>query len=302
MIVRDNPRPWQLLFILRGSIVPAIWPQVTLVVMLSALITTLDHTRLLRLPPISPLPFSLIGIALSIFAGFRNSACYERWWEARKLLGQLVIESRSLGRESMTHLDESRGQRLVYLTLAFAVALKSHLRGESPAQDLTKYMSRSGLATPANLNNPPDRILGLMSREVAAALKASETSPPIGQLLEERIISMSAVLAACERIKFTPLPFAYSLLLHRTAYMFCFLLPFGLAESSGLWTPLLSAILAYTFFGLDALGDELAAPFGGGDNSLPLVSIVRTIEINLLEQLGSGEVPSSVLPKDYVLD
>eukprot|EP01030_Chromulinospumella_sphaerica_P025949 gene25949-26121_t len=73
MIVRDPPKPWELLFILRGSIIPAIWPQLAFIIVLSALVTWLDLSGRIAFPVISPLPFSLIGIALSIFSGFRNS-------------------------------------------------------------------------------------------------------------------------------------------------------------------------------------------------------------------------------------
>ena len=107
--------------------------------------------------------------------------------------------------------------------------------------------------------------------------------------------------AACERIHNTPAPFAYSLLLHRTAWLFCLLLPFGLVDVLGPFTPLVVIIVAYTFFGLDALGDELQEPFGLSDNSLPLRAIVRTIEIDLLDGLGVQPLPPSLKTSDYVL-
>ncbi len=103
-----------------------------------------------------------------------------------------------------------------------------------------------------------------------------------------------------QRIKSTPTPFAYTLLLHRTAWLFCMLLPFGLVSSLELLTPVLVTIIAYTFFGLDALGDELEEPFGLSDNDLPLSAMVRGIEIDLLESLGDT-LPAPLQPQDYVL-
>jgi predicted membrane chloride channel (bestrophin family) len=82
----------------------------------------------------------------------------------------------------------------------------------------------------------------------------------------------------CERIKNTPLPFPYTLLLHRTIYLFCILLPFAMAEPLGWLTPLFTAIVSYTFFGLDAIADELEDPFGRDENDLATDSLVRTIE------------------------
>jgi ion channel-forming bestrophin family protein len=111
---------------------------------------------------------------------------------------------------------------------------------------------------------------------------------------------LSTVLAACERIRFTPLPFAYTVLLHRTAYLFCLILPFGLAELLGWFAPVLSSLLAYTFFGLDRLGDELENPFSQVPNGLPLLAMTRTAERELREALGEP-VPEPLKPEDYVL-
>jgi putative membrane protein len=118
---------------------------------------------------------------------------------------------------------------------------------------------------------------------------------------DERLTSLATVLAACERIRNTPLPFAYTLLLHRTAYLYCFLLPFGLVDTIGAMTPLVVAIVSYTFFGLDALGDEIEEPFGDLPNDLPLDAMSRTIEINLREAMGETDLPPPLVPVDYCL-
>jgi putative membrane protein len=112
---------------------------------------------------------------------------------------------------------------------------------------------------------------------------------------------MTAAGASCERIKNTPIPFSYTLLLHRTAYLYCFLLPFGLVDSIGFMTPFVVAIVAYTFFGLDALGDEIAEPFGREPNDLPLDALCRTIEIDLREALRDQHVPAPLKPVNYFL-
>ena len=105
------------------------------------------------------------------------------------------------------------------------------------------------------------------------------------------VSAMSGTQAACERIRATPLPFAYTLLLHRTAYLFCASVPFGLASSLGWATPALAGVIAYTFSGLDALGSELEEPFGRRPNGLPLDAMVRTIEIDLLPAAGEAAPP-----------
>jgi putative membrane protein len=91
------------------------------------------------------------------------------------------------------------------------------------------------------------------------------------------------------------------LLLHRTALLFCLLLPFALAPTLGWWTPLLVLIVSYTFFGLDALGDQLEDPFGTDDNDLPLDAMVRTIERELLFAMGRAELPPPLTAVRYHL-
>jgi Bestrophin, RFP-TM, chloride channel len=86
-------------------------------------------------------------------------------------------------------------------------------------------------------------------------------------------------------------PFTYTLLLHRTAWLFCLLLPLGLVGTLGMATPAATTILAYAFFGLDALGEELEEPFGLSQNALSLDALVRAIEIASLEALGETELP-----------
>jgi putative membrane protein len=88
------------------------------------------------------------------------------------------------------------------------------------------------------------------------------------------------------------MPFPYTLLLHRTAWLYCFLLPFGLVDTVRFMTPFVVGIVAYTFFGLDALGDEIEEPFGLAENHLPLDALCREIEINLRETLGETDLPS----------
>ena len=107
--------------------------------------------------------------------------------------------------------------------------------------------------------------------------------------------------AGAERTKATPMPFVYTLLIHRTAYIFCLLLPFGLADSSGYWTPLLAAVISYAFFALDAIGDDLSVPFGDHDYCVPLDAIGRAVEINILQSFDDRDIPEPLKPQNYVL-
>ena len=108
------------------------------------------------------------------------------------------------------------------------------------------------------------------------------------------------LLAGCERIANTPIPFTYSVIIHRIIYLYCLLLPFGLLDSTGVMTPVIVAFIAYTFFALEALGAEIEEPFGTEPNDLPLDALAWTIEATLRESLGETDLPPESPVVDYL--
>ena len=301
MIVRPRPRVWELLGIFRLSIVPRIAPQIVSVLVFSVGVVWAER----RLPEVfrgwSVAPFTLLGIALSIFLGFRNNACYDRWWEARRQLGALIGELRSFGRMAvlLPGGDRMRRERVVRGAIAYVYALMSHLRGEAMAAEVARY--GNGWSEVAEGRSVPDAVLRGLAGEYGAMLAEGEIGEQVWRGFEERVVAMTAIQVACERIRGTPTPFTYTLLLHRTAYAFCFLLPFSLVGTLGWATPVFCVVVAYAFFGLDVLGDELEEPFGDSLNALPLWAMARTVEISLLESLGAAEIPKALVPVNCVL-
>ncbi|RYZ46543.1 MAG: bestrophin [Myxococcaceae bacterium] len=310
MIVRPRPGFFRLLFVVRGTILPRVLPHILGIAGLACLVVFTFEQGYLRLRVTSPAPLSLLGIALSIFLGFRNNACYDRWWEARKQWGALIIEVRALTHAAIALLDDGRAEqpvagqqaarRLVHRNIAFAHALAAHLRGYDAREDLSRFLEEPELSRVLASGNRPNALLREHQRELATLLREGRLTDITWGALNERVHALMSVFTACERIRSTPLPFAYTVLLHRTAYLFCLLLPFGLAEAMGWFTPVLSAMIAYTFFGLDRLSDELEEPFGTAPNDLPLLAMTRTVEINLLEALGEPQ-PEPLRSEDFIL-
>ena len=303
MIIRPRPHGWQLLYILRGSIVPAVAPKVVAILLLSIAVAALAE---LWHPPgierVSVAPFTLLGLVLSIFLSFRNNACFERWWEGRKLWGQLLIESRSFAREAAALLaaEPQLRQRSTWLVIGFASALAARLRGRDELAACAPWLQPDQTAVLAR-RNVADGVLNQLASELAVPLREGRLDPYLYAQFEARLHGMASVQAGCERIAGTPLPFAYTLLLHRCAWLFCVLLPFGLAGALGWATPVVSMLLAYAFFGLDQLGEEMEEPFGLEPNDLPLDAMVRTIEIDLLDALGHSPLPEPLQPQGYRL-
>ncbi len=302
MIVRSHPSALGLLFILRGSIVPMIAPRLVAVVVFSIGVALFHFYLPSRLPDMTTQPFTLLGLALSIFLGFRNNACYERWWEGRKQWGQLVAEARGVFREGATLLpeDDVLRRRFAHRIVGFAHALRDQLR-DSADFGAREWVPENEHGRLTSCRSAPDIIMLAQSDELRALMRRGDLSDIRYQILSERLMAMTTIQTACERLRSAPMPFTYKLLLHRTAWLFCLLLPFGLVGNVGLATPLLTAILAYAFFGLDALGEELEQPFGDTQNGLPLDSMVRAIEIACGEALREATLPDALQPLEFVL-
>jgi len=306
VIVVQRPHGARLFFALRGSILPRIAPALAGCTALAVAVTVTHGFVFQWKVTLTTVPFSLIGLALAIFLGFRNTAAYDRYWEARKLWGDLVHRSRSFARQVQSWVIPvaREGEReqddthaiLMRRTIAFAHALRHQLRDSDPSRDVATWLLPDEAAVFSRVRQGPNFLLRRMGHDLGLCLHAGKLDPRLAAEMDATLSAMTAVAAGCERIKSTPIPFVYTLLLHRTAWLYCFLLPFGLVDAIGAMTPFVVAIVAYTFFGLDAAGDEIEEPFGLAANHLPLDSICRTIEISLLEALGAPDIPGPTLP------
>jgi putative membrane protein len=308
MIVRPRPNFLQLLFILRGSIVPDIIGQIASMALFAALVVLLHRSWPNWVPVFDGAPFALVGIALSIFLGFRNNACYDRWWEARRQWGEHIFLARNFARQTLA-LEAIPGPEgvesrrvLLRLTIAFTWALAKHLRPAAESRSgPAQWLQGGEIDFVGRARNKPDATLRLIGQELARLRANGTISDVMFQTLDTTLGRMALVQAACERISNTPVPFAYTLLLHRTAYVFCILLPFGFANALGWATPFAVALVAYTFFGLDALSVHLEEPFADIPNGLAISAMAETIEINLRDALGETNLPPLPLPRGFIL-
>ncbi|MEW5903593.1 MAG: bestrophin family protein [Pseudomonadota bacterium] len=312
MIVRGRPSGLRLFLVLRGSVLHQIWKVLLVNIVLATLVTVSHGALFSHKITLTAIPFTLIGLALAIFLGFRNNAAYDRYCEGRQLWGEIVLQARNFARQCLTliehaapltpdaGLDDVR-KRMIYRTIAFSHALR-HLLRDTPARDQLKpLLVEREWQQLGQVSNIPDYLMHRMGDDLRQCLAEQRIDGCLAATVEGTMSAMTAAAAACERIKSTPIPFSYTLMLHRTAYMYCFLLPFGLVDTIGFMTPFVVGIVAYTFFGLDALGDEIEEPFGNLPNDLALDAICRGIEINLREAVGEQHGLEPLKPVDYCL-
>ncbi|QRA44956.1 bestrophin family protein [Chryseobacterium cucumeris] len=307
MIVRERTNWLKMLFIWRGSVLKKIVVQLTIITLFSLAIYFFKGKIFDYKVHLNPTIFTLIGLALAIFMGFCNSASYDRFWEGRKLWGLLVIETRSLTRQILSLVKDSspeakeEKEKIIKLISAFAWSLNFQLRDKSGTEHLERLLSSEQLEKVKNKKFIPNSILGFIADWLSEQNKKGNIDTIVMTSMDHQLNQFSNISGGCERIYNTPLPFAYSVLLHRTVYLYCFWLPFGLVDTLGWMMPLIVLLISYTFIALDAIIQEIGEPFGEEENDLALNSICRTIEFSIFEQAGipQGELKK---PDTYFVD
>ena len=302
MIVRPNPHWLRMLFVLRGSVLPKIAPQLLAATLFATLVTFLHGVILSWKVSLNFVPFSLIGLTLAIFLGFRNSTSYARYWEARTLWGTVLNGSRTLMRQALTLSGDRQAAQVLAMRLCtFAHAMKHQLRRTDARADVAKFLPPHELERVLGARFPANMTLLLIGEWVGERLRAGQIEPVIEPALERPLEVLTSAIGGCERIASTPIPFTYSVIIHRCIYLYCFWLPFGLLDAIGLMTPVIVCFIAYTFFALEALGAEIEDPFGTAANDLPLGAMAHMIETSLLEMID--EPPRTTKPEvsDFVL-
>lgn len=305
MIIRKKENWIRMLFIWKGSVLPQILFRLVLLLLFSIAIVIFRGSIFDYKIQLNPGPFTLFGIALAIFFGFRNSVSFDRFWEGRKLWGSLLNTTRSLSRQAQTLTNYDKNSKevndFVNLLICFTYAVKHQLRETDATEDLSRI---SGPVLAARLK-PAIYKPAMLIREMGEWIKTSREKgfmdPFLSMNMDQNLNELSAIIGGCERIASTPIPYTYKVLLHRTVYIYCFLLPFGFVDSLGWMMPVIVIFIAYTFVALEAVADELEDPFGLEPNDLALNALCHMIENTLLE-MSDREVIDHGPNNGYLLD
>jgi ion channel-forming bestrophin family protein len=285
-----------MLFVWRGSLLRQIASQQLFTFGLACVVVWAHGTVLHWKVPLTPGPFSLMGVSLALFLGFRINASYDRYWEARKLWGQVLVDTRNLTRQALTLTHPgTEVAPFVRGLMAFTAAMRDQLRELPVVPALAKLAPLLPPAVMARLTagvRGTPVIIGLwLGEQMQAWREQGRLQPELAVRMEMTLDQLLGALGGCERIASTPLPFTYRVILHRSVYVYCMMLPFGLVDPIGWVTPLVVAFVSYTFFALEALSDEIEQPFGTMPNDLALDAMVTTITSSLHELLGEPPLP-----------
>jgi putative membrane protein len=231
--------------------------------------------------------FSLLGVILSIFLGFRTTTAYERWWEGRELWGALVNNARNLAIyvDSMWPESDAETRRYMAKHISnFCLALSDHLRDDTQIDRLV-YLEVDERAHYATKHHLPSFIALRIYQRIAQAHRQGAINTGDYINIKAQHQSLLDILGACKRIKNAPIPFSYAVYLKIFVTIFCALLPFGLAEPFGWATIPLTVLISFALLGTELMGEEIEDPFSLDCNDLPTGDIADTIKRNVFELL-----------------
>ncbi|WP_223642146.1 bestrophin family protein [Corallococcus sp. EGB] len=226
--------------------------------------------------------------------------------EPRGSLATFIHPGRETPRGVITGMHEGIAEdarELVYAQMGFVNALRCHLRRQDPFPDISPFFRPSVLEALRVEQNVPSAILlwmGTRMRRIYSDVDHPE-KVYLRVAMDQTLTELTNYLGACERIKNTPLPRQYDILPHAMVRVYLTLLPLGIVTDLGVLTPLVTALIAFLFIAMDAVGRDVENPFENGVSDTPMTALCRTIEINLRQMLGESALPPPLQPKDGLL-
>lgn len=274
---------------------------IVLILSLSVLfITDRYQERMPEMPLTIP---TFIGTAISILLSFKLNQSYDRWWEARKVWGAIVNDSRSFVIQLQTLTAKGNDEiirKIAFRQIAWCHSLGQSLRGLSPTDNLQGFISAEDLNEIKQHNNKPLALLQLNGRDIKQ-LKETNQLDIFSQLqLDNTLVRLCDAQGKCERIKTTIFPVTYRLFLHGIIYLFVITLAISLRVDGLFETPLLIAI-STAFFLLEKSAKHMQDPFENKPTDTAVTAIARTIEINIKQLLKETEIPQPHQPQNFYI-
>ena len=244
---------------------------------------------------------TILGTAISILLGFRTSAAYERWWEARIIWGSIINESRTLIRQALGFISsdntkENEVYKLVRYQIAWCYALTSSLRNLPISHEVRNTLSTEEYASLSSHVNAPNAILKFMEDHLARLFKAGKVDSYHFAAMDQTLRALCDSMGKCERIKNTVFPVLYTFFTQTAIIIFALLLPFCLVGIVGAYTILITVVVVGAFSIIEMIATYLQDPFENRPSDVAMTAISRSIEINLMQMIGAKDIPESIKP------
>lgn len=287
--------PWK-------RLVSDLWFSVLIITIYMLFLSILDDEHMLSN---LSLPLGIItvpGTAISLLLAFRTNSSYQRWWEARMVWGAVVNDSRSWVRQLMTFVSNETQNKMIIKEMAlrqaaWCYALARHLRKQDTLRDISELVPKNELPKLMKSKNVPNALLYTQGKMLKELHKSGDIDTYQLVQLDETLTKLTDSMGKCERIKNTVFPSMYTLLLEILIYLFIFSVPYGLVETNGFVLLVTSLTLAMAFLVIERIATYLQDPFENTSSDTPMLTLSRTIEINIKDELGSIELPDPFKPK-----
>ncbi len=254
-----------------------LWEAGAGVTLYSALVVLVDRLWLGVDAGIGAQFHGFLGLILGTLLVFRTNTSYDRWWEGRKLWGQLVNDTRNLAIKVQTcvRADPADKQRLGQWLTDFARALKEHLRGGGRLADLPGFVG-------TKFDHEPRHVPAYVASRIYDQFEAWRQTEQLGGFellfLDQHAASLMNICGACERIQKSPISLSYRWFIRQSIAIYLLTLPWGLMRSFGWWTIPAVAMLAYFMIGIEMIAEQIEDPFGVSDDDLRLDELCQTIQ------------------------
>ncbi|WP_460677333.1 bestrophin family protein [Hymenobacter coalescens] len=278
--------------------------------MFSLLFQTLKMYVASYLPPVPVQLPTILGSFISLLLAFNMNQSYDRWWEARKVWGAIVNDSRSLVLQLRQFIDPNQLpggaagtllRRLGHRQIAWCYSLGNSLRGLDALAGLDKLVSPDELASLADQRNKPLAMLQLHTEDLNTLAREGAINSYQQVQLDATLVRLCEAMGQAERIKSTVFPVTYRLFIHLFIYLFLIILSLGLVEEVGLLEIPALTVVASVFFLLEKTARYLQDPFSNKPTDTPVSAIARTIEINVRQLLREPQVPQPHQPEAFYL-
>jgi len=237
---------------------------------------------------------TFLGTAIALLLSFKLSQSYERWWEARKIWGAIVNDSRTLViqlKQFSKESDNSILKTMAYRQIAWCYALGQYLRKLDGLDFLKEFISEDEMILINQNNHGPLTLLDHHGRDVKTLHKRKSLNDFQQVQLDNTILRLTASMGMAERIKNTVFPRTYRNVLHFFIYIFLLLLSLALENIYGFLEIPLLILISIPFFMLEKIAFVIQDPFENKPTDTAMTSIARAIEINIKELLGGKELP-----------
>ena len=264
------------------------------------LITYLMDDRLPDMPLGVP---AFLGTAISVLLSFKMSQSYERWWEARKIWGAIVNDSRTLVIQLQSYIDDEYIDIIRDIALkqiAWCYALGDTLRGINPLSRQTD-LTMEEQENLRNHRNIPLAITRMQAFRIKQVAEQQQLPEFYRTQLDQTLVRLVDSMGKAERINTTVFPVTYRIFLHAAIYLFLITLSIAIQDVHAIFEIPLLVCIAALFFLVDKTAYNLQDPFRNRPSDIPVTAIARNIEINVKQLLGESQIPEPLKPKTFFI-